>query len=96
MLYRALGLESKIPRYMHLPLVVGPDGKRLAKRHGDTRLSFYRQQGISAGRVLGLLARWCGTQIDGEISLKELLEQFDMARMPRDRIIMSATDETIF
>ena len=33
----ALGLADRIPRYCHLPLVVGTDGRRLAKRHGDTR-----------------------------------------------------------
>src|SRR5205823_5583932 len=41
LLYRALGLEA--PRFAHVPLVVGPDGRRLAKRHGDTRLSALRQ-----------------------------------------------------
>ena len=41
LLYRALGMADRIPRYTHLPLVVGPDGRRLAKRHGDTRLSYY-------------------------------------------------------
>jgi glutamyl-tRNA synthetase len=39
LLYRALGLAGRVPKYYHLPLVVGPDGRRLAKRHGDTRLS---------------------------------------------------------
>ena len=46
LLYRALGLADKIPDYFHLPLVVGTDGRRLAKRHGDTRLSFYRDRGV--------------------------------------------------
>src|SRR4051812_4936119 len=60
LLYRALGLADRVPAYTHLPLVVGPDGRRLAKRHGDTRLSHYRAAGVNAGRVLSLLARWCG------------------------------------
>src|SRR5205823_2514620 len=50
LLYRALGLSQRIPRYMHLPLVAGTDGRRLAKRHGDTRLAHYRDQGVPAGR----------------------------------------------
>ena len=37
LLYEALGLTP--PRFVHVPLVVGPDGRRLAKRHGDTRLA---------------------------------------------------------
>jgi glutamyl-tRNA synthetase len=31
------------PRFAHVPLVVGPDGRRLAKRHGDTRLATLRE-----------------------------------------------------
>ncbi len=58
MLYRALGLADRIPNYWHLPLVVGPDDRRLAKRHGDTRISHYRERGVPASRVLELLNRW--------------------------------------
>ncbi|HEY7088941.1 MAG TPA: tRNA glutamyl-Q(34) synthetase GluQRS [Tepidisphaeraceae bacterium] len=83
------------PRYWHLPLVVGPDGKRLAKRHGDTRISFYRQQGVSAGRVRALLGRWCGIEHDDEISVEELLARFSIERIPRQRIIMKSTDAPI-
>ena len=57
LLYEALGL-GPIPTYTHLPLVLGPDGRRLAKRHGDTRLTAYQQQGVPVERVLGLLAHW--------------------------------------
>jgi glutamyl-tRNA synthetase len=60
LLYHALNLSDKIPYYTHLPLVVGPDGRRLAKRHGDTRLSHYRELGVPAENVISLLARWCG------------------------------------
>src|SRR4051812_10263426 len=60
LLYEALGLKNKIPNYYHLPLIKGPDGRRLAKRHGDTRLSYYRNQGVPASRILTLLARWSG------------------------------------
>jgi glutamyl-tRNA synthetase len=87
LLYRALGLEEKIPRYWHLPLVVGEDGRRLAKRHGDTRISHYRERGVSAGRVLGVLARWCG--MDGvEVgSARELVGRFDVVRIPQEQIV---------
>ena len=74
LLYRALGWEP--PSFAHVPLVVGADGRRLAKRHGDTRLSTLRSPG-SAGvppallngsdalenqseELLGLLAWSCG------------------------------------
>ncbi|HTL52965.1 MAG TPA: tRNA glutamyl-Q(34) synthetase GluQRS [Planctomycetota bacterium] len=53
-LQRVLGLPT--PAYLHLPLVVGADGRRLAKRHGDTRLSLYREQGVAGDRMIGWLA----------------------------------------
>lgn len=59
LLYRALG-DLPEPTYCHLPLVVGADGKRLAKRHGDSRLDAYRDAGVPPERVVGLLARYCG------------------------------------
>ncbi len=58
-LYRMLEL-TPLPRYVHLPLVLGSDGRRLAKRHGDTRLSHYRKMGVPAERIIGLLAWWSG------------------------------------
>lgn len=58
LLYRALELTP--PRWWHLPLVIGADGRRLAKRHGDTRLSSYRRAGVRPERIIGLLGSWCG------------------------------------
>jgi glutamyl-tRNA synthetase len=73
-LYNALGWTP--PDYMHLPLVVGPDGKRLAKRHGDTRLSTLREQNVAPERLIGYLAWSLGWMPSGcSISAKELLEQ---------------------
>lgn len=59
LLYRALNLTPK-PTYLHLPLVRGSDGKRLAKRHGDSRLDTYRALGVLPERVIGLVAFWSG------------------------------------
>jgi glutamyl-tRNA synthetase len=88
LIYRALGLAERSPSYYHLPLVVGTDGRRLAKRHGDTRLSHYREAKIEAERVLALLARWCGIDAGEHVgSPAELLAPFDLERVPRERII---------
>jgi glutamyl-tRNA synthetase len=57
LLYRALGLTP--PRFVHVPLVVGPDARRLAKRHGDTRLAALREAGVTAESLIGLLAWSC-------------------------------------
>ena len=93
LLYRALGMSDRVPRYAHLPLVVGPDGKRLAKRHGDTRLSAYRARGVPAERVVGLMARWCGVgQADG-VSAHALIERFSLHNVPRGKITMTPADD---
>jgi len=59
LLARALALAPE-PLYTHLPLVLGPDGRRLAKRHGDTRLDTFRAAGVTPERLIGLLAGWSG------------------------------------
>jgi glutamyl-tRNA synthetase len=93
LLYRALGLPEQIPQYLHLPLVVGSDGRRLAKRHGDTRLSHYRELGVSPQRVLALLADWCGLGQHDSIELSQFLKQFDLERLPRRRITFKNYDD---
>lgn len=48
------------PTYYHVPLMVGHDGRRLAKRHGDTRIAALKDLGISPCAVVGYLAWSCG------------------------------------
>ena len=93
LIYQALRIQERIPRYWHLPLVVGADGRRLAKRHGDTRLGFYREQGVSASRVLQLLARWSGMDDAPVNSAGDLLDRFDISRIPRQRIVFTPQDD---
>ncbi len=70
--------------YLHVPLVVGPDGKRLAKRHGDTRLKAFRAAGWTTERILGALAASCGWCPKGTaISMEELLGLFTLTTIPR-------------
>jgi glutamyl-tRNA synthetase len=92
LLYRALGMAEKVPNYYHLPLVVGTDGRRLAKRHGDTRLASYRDAGVSAGHVVALLARWCGFEdIGTEVHPRDLIDSFDLTMIPREPITFDAS-----
>jgi glutamyl-tRNA synthetase len=98
LLYRALGLAARVPKYYHLPLVVGPDGRRLAKRHGDTRLSYYRELGVPPARVLALLARWCGVVPDGAPAdvghaLKMMLDHFRLETLPRGPTPFTGEDD---
>lgn len=92
LLYDMLGLQPS-PAYTHLPLVVGADGRRLAKRHGDSRLSHYRQQGVTAERIRGLLAEWCGLGARQEMTSAEFLACFQIDAMPRQQAIYTVVDE---
>jgi glutamyl-tRNA synthetase len=96
--HRQLLLQSRLglgppPRYYHLPLVVGEDGRRLAKRHGDSRISHYRKQGVSCERILGLLAEWCGAGTRRELSATEFLQDFRLDLMPATAVVFGATDD---
>ena len=85
---RALGLPA--PRYAHVPLVVAEDGRRLAKRHGDTRLAAIRDAGVPATRVCGILAWWCGwADFDAHVHPGELLRRFDLATLRREPAVLT-------
>ncbi len=91
LLYEALGLPA--PRFVHVPLVVGPDARRLAKRHGDTRLSRVRAAGVRPERVVGLLASWCGwTRRGEELSAADLVDRFDLGTLPHAPIVYTDAD----
>ena len=82
LLYEALKLPP--PAFTHVPLVVGPDGRRLAKRHGDTRLQTYWKRGVRPEAVVGLLAWSCGWLPEPQpVSARELLPLFTLASVPR-------------
>ena len=81
----ALCLCASVLKYCHVPLVVGKDGKRLAKRHGDTRIATYREQGRAPEEILGFLAASCGWAGKGEcVSLCDLLTRFDLGTIPHE------------
>ncbi len=91
-LYRMLDL-TPVPQYIHVPLVLGPDGRRLAKRHGDTKLATYRQQGVRSERVIGLIARWCGVVDHNEpMGASEFLNGFALTGLPRGPVTFTQKD----
>ncbi len=88
LLYEALELTP--PRFVHVPLVVGLDGRRLAKRHGDTRLSSLREAGVTAEALLGLLAWSCGWLAKARpITATELLPIFRLDTIPRSPFVLT-------
>jgi glutamyl-tRNA synthetase len=88
LLYRALGLQP--PAFTHVPLVVGPDGRRLAKRHGDTRLAALRTAGVRPEMLMGLLA-WSCDWLDAirPVTVPELLPLFRWETIPREPFVLT-------
>jgi glutamyl-tRNA synthetase len=87
LLFQAIGQPP--PNFIHVPLVVGPDGRRLAKRHGDTRLAALRAAGVSASAVLGLLAWSCGYLPQPEpITASQLLALFRLDTLPPQPFVL--------
>jgi len=92
-LYQCLEL-TPLPTYWHLPLVLGPDGRRLAKRHGDTRLSYYREMGTSAEKIIGLIATWSGVHSTRvPMSAMEFKERFDITKLSHDPVTFTDEDD---
>ena len=78
-------------RYAHVPLVLGPDGARLAKRHGAVTLADRAAAGESPAQVRAGLARSVGLAAPGETpALEELLSRFDPAVLPTEATVLAA------
>jgi len=78
------------PRFIHVPLVVGEDGRRLAKRHGDTRLATFREASVRSEALIGLLAWSCGLRSTTEpVSPRELLADFAWSRVSREKFVFT-------
>lgn len=91
-LHGLLGLPS--PRYAHVPLVLGPDGRRLAKRHGATTLADRARAEETPEGVLARIAVSIGLAEPGEKpSLTDLLSRFEPAHLPREPTIWSPTSD---
>lgn len=74
---KALGVEP--PRYGHLPMIMGPDGAKLSKRHGAVSVMQYREEGYLPEALLNYLVRLGWAHGDQEIfSVDELVRLFDI------------------
>ena len=82
-LARALGLPPVA--YGHFPLVVGPDGRRLAKRHGDTRLASLAARGVTAAEVRAWIAASAG--VPAEEAGRLVPRSFDPSRIPTEPVV---------
>ncbi len=74
---KAMG--APLPVYAHVPMILGPDGKRMSKRHGAVSVMEYREQGFLPHAVLNYLARLGWSHGDEELfSVEQLVELFDI------------------
>lgn len=74
---RAVG--ATLPQYAHLPMILGPDGKRLSKREGAASVMDYREEGILPEALLNYLVRLGWSHGDQEIfSLAEMTDFFEI------------------
>lgn len=76
-MFEALGKEP--PAFAHLPMILGPDGAKLSKRHGAVDIREYREQGYLPEAMLNYLVRLGWSHGDQEIfSLEEMIDLFDI------------------
>lgn len=83
LLYEALGLA--VPVFGHVPMILGPDGKRLSKRHGATAVGDYAREGILPEAMVNFLALlgWNPGDEREVMPLAELVEAFSMERVQK-------------
>lgn len=87
-LYRTLGLRA--PEFVHFPLLVAPDGRRLSKRDGDVSLENLQKK-YTPQQVVGRLAYVCGLLSEPrETTPQQLLADFDWSKVPQGDIVLPA------
>ena len=82
LLYRALGATE--PRFIHLGVILGPDGKKLSKRHGAASIADYRREGYVPEALVNYLALLGWNHPEGKeefVSLDEISHEWDPSRL---------------
>jgi glutamyl-tRNA synthetase len=80
-LFRALGLKP--PKYGHMPMILGPDGKRLSKRHGSASVEDFRDERYLPEAFLNYLALlgWSSGSDQEVFTIEELVRKFSLRRL---------------
>ncbi|MDP9109842.1 MAG: glutamate--tRNA ligase [Pseudomonadota bacterium] len=77
-------LGATLPEYGHLPMILGPDGEKLSKRHGAVSVMEYPQAGFLRDAMLNYLARLGWSHGDDEIfSMTQFVEWFDLNHLSK-------------
>ncbi len=91
LLLRALGLTP--PQYAHVPLLTGPDGSRLSKRHGSVAIAGLRQAGVRPEAVVGYLAALSGLVPPGtRVMPGDLLDNWSLSQVRRHATVVRPED----
>ncbi len=81
-IFHAMG--QPLPRFGHVPMILGPDGERLSKRHGAVSVTQYRDDGVLPEALDNYLARLGWSHGDAEIfSMDQLVEWFNFEHVSR-------------
>ncbi len=86
--FEALGLP--IPKFAHVPMILGPDRTRLSKRHGATSIEAYKEEGYLPEALFNYLVRLGWSYGDQEIfSIDELIEKFSLDRVGKSAAVFN-------
>ncbi len=91
LLYQAL--DKAVPTYAHLPLILGPDKKRLSKRHGATSVTEYRDHNLLSEAVCNYIALlgWSPGDDSEIFSSDELIKRFNISRISKANAVFDFT-----
>jgi glutamyl-tRNA synthetase len=81
-IFHALG--AALPKFAHVPMILGPDGERLSKRHGAVSVTQYRDDGYLPEALMNYLARLGWSHGNEEMfSIAQFVEWFDLGHVSR-------------
>ncbi|GAB4182619.1 MAG: glutamate--tRNA ligase [Calditrichia bacterium] len=87
LLYRALGWN--VPHFAHVPLIMGPDRKRLSKRHGASSIEDYKERGFLSDTLFNYLAQlgWSPKQRKEFFTRNELIQEFTLGGVNKNAAV---------
>ena len=91
LIYKAM--EWEIPKYAHIPLIHGNDGKKLSKRHGAISINDFRNEGYLKESIINnlILLGWSPNKIEKDefIQIDEIIGSFDISKISKSSSIFS-------
>lgn len=84
-------MHWSIPQYAHIPLIHGENGKKLSKRHGAVNISEFKEKGYLQEAIINnlILLGWSPANKDEIISLKEIIDNFEIKQLSKSSSIFS-------